>query len=338
MTRNTTYEEIVRSIKNKDYKPIYLLMGDEPYYIDKIADYIADIVLDENEKEFNQTVLYGNDIDVATIINSAKRYPMMAERQVVIIKEFQNVKNSEELMYYVQKPLDSTILVLCYKNGSLDKRKKLYAEIQKNGIIFESKKINDEQVIGFIKAYLKRKSVEIEEKAAELLSEYVGSDLNRLSGELEKLIIVLPKESRRITSALIEKNIGISKDYNNFELLNALVNKDILKANKIVKYFADNTKANPLQKTLPVIFNYFANLMVAYYAPDKSGRGVAIFLGLKGEWFAKDYIIGMKNYTGVKVMSIINDIRYCDAKSKGIENVTTSSPDLLRELVYKILH
>ena len=281
MAKETTYEEIARELKNRIYKPVYYLMGEESYYIDRISEYIAQTVLNENEKEFNQTIVYGADTDIATVINAAKRYPMMSKYQVVIVKEAQNIKNIEELVYYLQKPLDSTILVLCHKHGTLDRRKKLAAEIEKVGVLFESKKIKDAQLPGFISSYLKRRSVEIEPKASEMMAEFVGADLSRMAGELEKLIITLPRGQKRITPEQIERNIGISKDYNNFELRNALVAKDVFKANQIIKYFEENPKTNPLQMTLSVLFNFFSNLMLAYYAPDKSEQGIANQLGLK---------------------------------------------------------
>lgn len=305
MAKETTYEEIARELKNRIYKPVYYLMGEESYYIDRISEYIAQTVLNENEKEFNQTIVYGADTDIATVINAAKRYPMMSKYQVVIVKEAQNIKNIEELVYYLQKPLDSTILVLCHKHGTLDRRKKLAAEIEKVGVLFESKKIKDAQLPGFISSYLKRRSVEIEPKASEMMAEFVGADLSRMAGELEKLIITLPRGQKRITPEQIERNIGISKDYNNFELRNALVAKDVFKANQIIKYFEENPKTNPLQMTLSVLFNFFSNLMLAYYAPDKSEQGIANQLGLKSSWQSKDYMVAMRKYSGVKVMQII---------------------------------
>lgn len=338
MAKETTYEEIARDLKNRIYKPVYYLMGEESYYIDRISEYIAQTVLNENEKEFNQTILYGADTDIATIINAAKRYPMMSKYQVVIVKEAQGVKNIDELSYYLQKPLESTILVLCHKHGVLDRRKKLAAEIEKVGVLFESKKIKDAQLTGFITSYLKHKSIEIEPKASEMMAEFVGTDLSRMAGELEKLIITLPKGQKRITPEQIEQNIGISKDYNNYELRNALIIKDVFKANQIIKYFEENPKTNPLQMTLSVLFNFFSNLMLAYYAPEKSEQGIAAQLGLKSPWQSKDYLAAMRKYSGVKVMQIIGEIRYCDAKSKGVGNSSLGDGELLRELVYKILH
>lgn len=338
MSKEVTYEEIARDLKNRNYKPIYYLMGEESYYIDKISEYISQTVLTDEEKEFNLTVMYGADTDIANIINAAKRYPMMSEYQVVIVKEAQNVKDMESLVYYVQKPLPSTILVICHKHGTLDKRKKLAATIEKVGVLFESKKIKDTQLSGFITSFLKRKSVDIEPKAAEMMAEFVGTDLSRMAGELEKLVLTLPVGQMRITPEQIERNIGISKDYNNFELKNAIIARDVLKANKIIKYFDENPKTNPIQATLSVLFNFFSNLMLVYYAPDKSEQGIASMLGMKNTWQAKEYLAAARVFSGVKVMQIIGEIRYCDAQSKGVDNVSLKDGDLLRELIFKILH
>ena len=338
MAKETTYEAIARDLKNRIYKPVYYLMGEESYYIDKISEYIAQTVLTDEEKEFNLTVVYGSDTDVATVINAAKRYPMMAERQVVIVKEAQQLKSIEELVYYVQKPLQSTILVLCHKNGTIDRRKKLAAEVEKVGVLFESKKLKEAQLPGFITSYLKRKSVDIEPKASEMMAEFVGADLNRMAGELDKLVITLPQGVTRVSPEQIELNIGVSKDYNNYELRSALVAKDVLKANKIIKYFEENPKTNPIQMTLSVLFGFFSNLMLAYYAPEKTEQGIAAQLGLRSPWQAREYIMAMRQYSGVKVMQIIGEIRYCDARSKGVGNSSLSDGDLLRELIYVILH
>lgn len=336
--KELTCNDILLELKEKKYRPIYYLMGDEPYYIDLISDYIMDHVLSETEKEFNLTVVYGADVDISTIINTAKRYPMMSDYQVVIVKEAQAIQRMEELSYYLQKPLQSTILVICHKHGSIDRRKKLAAEIEKVGVLFESKKIKDTQLPAFITSYMKRKGVDMDTKATAMLADFVGADLSRLTGELEKLIITLPTGQKRITPEQIERNIGISKDYNNFELRSAIVEKDILKANKIIKYFEENPKTNPLQMTLAVLFNFFSNLMLAYYAPEKTEQGVAAMLGLKTSFQARDYIAAMKRYSGVKTMQIIGEIRYADAKSKGVKNSSMSDGEILRELVFTILH
>ena len=333
-----TCDDILKELRAKQYRPVYYLMGEEPYYIDLIADYITDNILTETEKEFNLTVVYGADVDIATVINAAKRYPMMSEHQVVVVKEAQNIRNMEELSYYLQKPLLSTILVICHKHGVLDRRKKLAAEIEKTGVLFESKKVKDAQLPAFITSYMKRKGIDVEPKATAMLADFVGADLSRLTGELEKLIITLPKGHTRVTPEQIEKNIGISKDYNNFELRSALVEKDVLKANKIIKYFEENPKTNPIQMTLSLLFGFFSNLMLAYYAPEKSEQGIANMLGLRTPWQAKDYLAAMRRYNGVKTMQTIGEIRYADAKSKGVGNPSLSDGDILRELVFKILH
>ncbi|MDO3389930.1 DNA polymerase III subunit delta [Bacteroides sp. ET489] len=333
-----TCDDILRELRSKQYRPIYYLMGEEAYYIDLISDYIMDNVLTDTEKEFNLSVVYGADVDIATVINAAKRYPMMSEHQVVIVKEAQSIRNIDELSYYLQKPLRSTILVMCHKHGVLDRRKKLAAEIEKVGILFESKKLKEAQLPAFITSYMKRKGVDLEPKATSMLADFVGTDLSRLTGELEKLIITLPKGQTRVTPEQIERNIGISKDYNNFELRSALVERNVLKANQIINYFEKNPKTNPLQMTLSLLFGFYSNLMLAYYAPEKSEQGIASFLGLKSPWQAREYQTAMKRYSGVKTMQIIGEIRYTDAKSKGIGNSSLTDSELLRELVFKILH
>ena len=333
-----TCEDILKELRAKQYRPIYYLMGEEPYYIDVIADYIADHVLTETEKDFNLTVIYGGDVDSASVINAAKRYPMMSEYQVVIVKEAQAIRNMEELSFYLQHPLNSTILVICHKHGVLDRRKKLAAAIEKCGILFESKKIKDSQLPAFINGYMKRKGVDMDPKATAMIAEFVGTDLHRLTGELDKLIITLGKGRGRVSPELVERNIGISKDYNNFELRSALVEKDILKANNIVRYFEENPKTNPIQMTLSLLFGFFSNLMLAYYAPEKSEQGVADFLELKNAWQAREYLSAMRKYSGVKTMQIIQELRYTDAKSKGVGNSSAQDGELLRELIFKILH
>ena len=282
-----TCDDIIKELKAGQYRPVYYLMGEEPYYIDLLSDYITDNILNETEKEINLTVMYGADVDVATIINAAKRYPMMSEHQVVVVKEAQNIRNMEELSYYLQKPLLSTILVICHKHGTLDRRKKLAAEIEKSGILFESKKVRDAQLPTFITSYMKRKGVDMDPKATSMLADFVGTDLSRLTGELEKLIITLPKSQTRVTPEQIERNIGISKDYNNFELRSAIVEKDILKANKIIKYFEENPKTNPIQMTLSLLFGFFSSLMgehAAVVAPlggNKLESSTSVFVRAK---------------------------------------------------------
>ena len=333
-----TYAEVLDGIRSKQYKPVYYLMGEEAYYIDLIAGYMAKNVLNETEREFNQTIIYGADTDISSIITAARRYPMMAEHQVIIVKEAQNLKNIDELSVYLKNPLRSTILVFCHKHGTLDRRKKVTLDIEKNGVLFESKKLKESQVPQFIQAYFRQKGVAADAKSIAMLADFVGTDLNKLTGEMEKLIITLPAGQKSVTPELIEKNIGISKDYNNYELLNAIISKDVLKANQIVAYLNKSNKANTLPGILALLFNFFSNLMLAYYAPEKSENGIAAQLDLRFSWQSRDYIRAMQKYTATKVMHIIADIRLYDAKAKGVDNPSVGPGELLRELLFRILH
>lgn len=331
------YEKIITDLQNKKYSPVYFLAGEEVYFIDKITTYIAENVLTEAEKSFNQLVLYGKDSDAAAIINTAKRFPMMASHQVVIVKEAQNIKNIDDLIYYVEKPLDSTILVVNYKYKSLDKRKKLYAAIQKNGVYFESSKLYDDKVPGWITAYLSEKNVTIDPGSCMLLVEFLGNDLGKIANELDKLIITLPQGDKRINSNHIEKNVGISKDYNNFELNKALGQKNVLKANRIVNYFAKNQKDNPMVLTIGILYSFFNKTMIYHFLKDKSRKNAASQLKIN-PFFMADYEIAARNYNAAKVYQIIGLLREYDLKSKGFGNVSTDNGDLLKELIYKILH
>ena len=337
--KEITPESIVREIRAGNIKPVYYLMGEETYYIDKIADFIVNSVLKPEEKDFNMITFFGSDTNINAVVNAAKGFPMRGDHQVVMVKEAQNLGNDKEVLSnYFKNPQPSTVLIFCHKNGTIDKRSKLAAAIQKTGILFESKKLKDYQLSGFITSYLKKKKIGIERQAAEILGQFVGADLSRLTGEMDKLILTLPKEQGLITSDAIEKNIGVSKEFNTFELRNALIVKDIFKANQIVKYFDETPKMNPLVKTLPLLFSFFQNLMLTYYAPSKTEQGICEMLGLKSSWQAKDYLTAMRHYSGVKVMQIISAIRQADAKSKGVNNAFESDGDILRELVFFILH
>ena len=333
-----TYEEIVRSVRAGQFAPVYYLMGEEDYYIDKVSEFIVDAALKEEEKDFNLTVCYGTDVTVDEVINAAKRFPMMSERQVVLVREAQNLQGKERLSFYLEHPQPSTILVLCHKHGVLDRRKKLAADIQKVGVLFESKKMYENQLPGFVTSYLRRKGVAMEQQAVMMVCESVGSDLSRLSGELDKLILALPKGEIRINSTFVEQHVGISKDFNNFELLAALVAKDVLKVNRIVKYFNDNPKNFSLQLTLSVMFGFFSNLMVAYYAPQRTEEGISVWIEQPRWQVARNILPAMQKYSGVKVMQIIGKIRETDAKSKGLGNTIATPGDLLKELTYFILH
>ena len=338
--KNVSFDAIMRDLQARKFVPVYYLMGDEAYYIDKISDYIADNVLQPEERDFNQTVLFGSDVSAAQIADAARRYPMMAEYQVVIVKEAQNLKNCDALEKYCKAPMKSTILVMCHKNGTIDGRKREYIKaIQSVGILFESKKLRDRDLPPFIENYLKKHQVSIDPKSTQLIADSIGADLSRLSSELDKLILSLPEQDRRVTPQVVEDQIGVSKDFNAFELRNAIVNRDVFKANQIIKYFDENPKAGNIYSFLPMLFNYFQNLMIAFYAPKRqSQEGVAEWLELRSPWAAKDYMTGMRNYSGMKVMQIISKIRDIDAKSKGLDNPNTPPGELMRELIFYILH
>ncbi|WP_419034419.1 DNA polymerase III subunit delta [Dysgonomonas gadei] len=333
-----TFEQIIADIKARKFKPVYLLMGDEPYYIDEITDMLVSTVLPEEEKDFNQTIRYGMETDVASVITMARSFPMMSDYQLIVIKEAQNLSKIEELEVYAKNPLHTTILVLNYKNGTLDKRKKLYAEIDKNGIVFESKKIPEYKIPAFISSYMQQKGLAIDAKSAQMLSDYLGNDLSKLTNEIAKLLIAIPKGQTQVTPNLIEENIGISKDFNNFELLKAVIEKNTFKVNQIADYFEKNPKNNPLIVTLVVLFNFFSNLMICYWAKNKTEQGIAAELGFRNPYQAKDYVAAIRNYNAFKCMEILSLLRTYDAKCKGVDNVSTPDGELLKELLYKITH
>ena len=330
-------KQIVLDIKSGDIKPIYFLMGEEPYYIDAIASYIEKNVLAEEEKGFNQMLLYGRDVSVDDIVANAKRYPMMAERQVVIVKEAQDLSRTiEQLEAYALQPQPTTVLVLCYKYKTLDKRKKLYKAIKSSGVLFESKKLYDNQVPDWIRRVLAGKQYKITPKASQMLVEFLGTDLGKINNELEKLQLILPKGTE-ITPVHIEENIGISKDYNNFELRKALGDRDVVRANKIINYFGQNPKDNPTVVTISLLFNFFSQLLQYHALTDKSQFNAAKALKVS-PYFIKDYQVAAKNYPMKKVSQIVGLLREFDVKSKGVGAINLGTDDLLKELVYKILH
>ena len=336
----TSYETIMRDLKARHFSPIYILMGDESYYIDKISDYIAEHVLRPEERDFNQTVVFGSDISASQIVDSAKAFPMMAEKRVVIVKEAQNLKGTEPLVKYFKQPVVSTVLVLCHKNGSIDKRKKIIPAAQVGGaVIFESKKLYERELPGFITSYFMQHEITVEQKAAQMIADHVGVDLHRLTSELDKILISFSEVDRMVTPEIVEKEIGVSKDFNAFELRSAIIQRNVYKANLITKYFDNNPKAGSLFSFLPMLFSYFENLMIAFYSPNRSNENaLAQFLELRNGWAARDYLTGMRNYSGMKTMQIISKIREIDAKSKGLDNPNTASSELMKELIFFILH
>ena len=325
-------EKIVNDIKGGHIKPIYFLMGEEPYYIDKLSDYIEQNVLTEDEKGFNQTVLYGRDVSIEDIVSASKRYPMMAERQVIIVKEAQDLtKTIDKLESYAENPMPSTVLVICYKYKTLDKRKKVTKLLDKHGLVYESKKLYENQVGEWIKRVLQGKNYTIEPKAAAMLVEFLGTDLGKINNELEKLQIILPKGTT-ISAKHIEENIGFSKDYNVFELRKAIGDRNQLKAYQIAQYFADNPKDNPMVVTTSLVFGFFVNLLQYHGLKDKNPKNVAAVLKVN-PYFLKDYDIALRNYPMKKVSAIVAKLRDIDVKSKGVGANNLPNHDLLKEML-----
>lgn len=343
------FNQIMSDLKKKVYKPVYFLMGDEPYFIDIISDYIEHNVLDESEKEFNQSVLYGKDVTAADVIGAAKRFPMMSEYQVVIVKEAQNIRDlvgkgdddskskdkaKHPFAAYIENPLPSTILVICYKYKSVDKRTSVGKQLDKYTALFESKKLYDNQVPDWINNYLKGKEYTVGPKASAMLTEYLGTSLSKISNELDKLMINLPPKSE-ITPEHIQTNIGISKDYNVFELQTAIGKKETLKANRIINYFAANDKDNPMVMTMSSLYGYFCKILTYHFLTDKKTAATA--LGVH-PFFVKDYEVAARNYSPGKLKSIFGYLREYDLKSKGVDSGSATHGELLKELVFKILH
>ena len=334
-----TFDSVMSELKARRFKPLYYLMGDESYYIDQISDWIANNVLQPEERDFNQTVLFGSDVNASQIVDAARRYPMMSEHQVVIVKEAQNIKNVEPLEKYFKHPMASTILVMCHKNGKVDGKKRNYIKaIQEAGVLFESMKLKEWTLSPFIEKYLRDRHVSIDPKSTQLIADSIGADLSRLTSELDKVILSLPENDRRVTPQVVEDQIGVSKDFNGFELKTAVVNRNVYKANQIIKYFDENPKAGSIYAFLPLLFNFFQNLMIAHYCPQKgSQEALGQWLDVS-PWAAKEYLTGLRNYSGMKVMQIISKMREIDAKSKGLDNPNTPPGELMKELIFFILH
>ncbi|UNY98177.1 DNA polymerase III subunit delta [Zhouia spongiae] len=328
-------KQIVTDIRKGDIRPIYFLMGEEPYYIDKIAEYIESNVLSEEEKGFNQMVLYGRDVSVEEVVSNAKRFPMMAERQVVILKEAQELSRTiEKFEGYIENPQPTTVLVICYKYKTIDKRKKLYKALKKADALFESKKLYENQVPDWIRRVLAGKNYSISVKASQMLVEFLGTDLGRINNELEKLQIILPGGTE-ITPEIIEENIGISKDYNNFELRKAVGDRDFLKATRIISYFTQNPKDNPLVVTVSLLHNFFSQLLQYHGLTDHSKKSVAAALKIN-PYFVGEYQAAARNYPMKKVSMIISHLREIDVKGKGV-GANLTQADLLKELLVKIM-
>lgn len=331
------FTEILNNLKNGIYHPIYLLQGEESYFIDIISDYIEKNALTEAEKGFNQTIFYGKDSDPITIAESCRRFPMMAQRQVIIVKEAQSLQKIDLLAAYAENPSETTVLVLAHKYKNLDARTKLAKAIKKNGIVFTSKKLYENQIPAWIDHFLKDKNYKITPQAAQLLTSFLGTDLSKIANELNKLMVAV-NHTNTITPEHIEKNIGVSKDFNLLELQDALGKKDVLKANKIINYFGANPAQNPIQKTIAGLYFYFSKLFTYHFLKDKSERNVAAELKVH-PYFVREYINAAKRYSPTKLYEIMGILREYDLKSKGI-NASTSvgSDELQKEMIYKILH
>ncbi len=332
-----TYKEITKELLAGKYRPIYFLMGDEPYFIDHIAKYIESNALPPDQRSFNQSVFYGSDIDVSTLISEAKRYPMMADRVVIIVREAQRMRQIEDLVSYAEDALDSTVLVICYKYKKLDKRKKLYKALSNRFAVMESKKLYDNEIPSWIGQSLKERGLSSSPEAQHLLAEYLGTDLGRIDQELTKLSLVLG-EGKTVDTKAVEENVGISKDYNNFELTKALSVGDYAKCIRIQRYFEANPKDNPLVMTLSILYAYFSKLMIVHQAKDKTPRGLSSLLGVN-QYFVKDYQAGAARYNMKKLARIIGYLRDCDRRSKGVGGTNAvDDSELLKELIVKIEH
>jgi DNA polymerase-3 subunit delta len=339
-----TAPDIIKDLKNRKYKPLYLLHGEEPYFIDEVSNYAEHKLLPEAERGFNQTVFYGKDTDIMAVLNAAKRYPMMADYQVVLVKEAQDMKWGRDdddkksinpLLNYLENPLPSTILIFCYKYGKFDKRKKTYKAIEKNGLVFESGTLYDNKIPAWIEAYVAGKGYHVNQQASAMLSEYLGNDLSKIANELEKLMLNVAT-GQPITLQHVQDNIGISKEYNVFELQTALSKKDPFKVNQIINYFEANPKANPIVLVLGNLNNFFSKVLLYHYIKDKSSQNVARELGVN-PFFIKDYELAARSYSYGKTMEVISLLREYDLKSKGVES-NSDNGGLMKELMFKILH
>ena len=329
--------KIINDIKAGNIKPIYFLMGEEPYYIDKLSEYIENNILQEHERDFNQTVLYGRDVTIEDVVSNAKRYPMMADRQVVIVKEAQDlVKTIDKLESYAENPQPTTVLVICYKYKTLDKRKKITKILAQKGVVYESKKLYENQVGEWLKRVLQGKKLNIEPKAAAMLVDFLGTDLSKIANELDKLAIILPQGST-ITPAIIEENIGFSKDFNVFEFRKAIGERNQLKSYQIADHFAQNPKDNPMVVTTSLVFSFFIQLLKYHGLKDKNPKTVAPILGVS-PFFLKDYDVALRNYPMRKVSQIVASLRDIDVKSKGVGANALPQSDLLKEMLVKIFN
>ena len=327
---------ILKDIKAKKFEKIYFFHGDEPYFIDQITKAIVENALEDHERDFNQTILYGKDSEALSIISEAKGYPMMAERRLVILKEAQDFKDIEALLPYFEQPSDQTIFVINYKYKTYDTRKKSIKAAAKNGLVFKAEKVKDYKLADWITSYVKTLGYGITPKASILLAEFLGNDLSKIVNELQKLDILVEKGTT-INEIHIEENIGISKDYNVFELVNAIGARDVLKANKIVDYFDHNPKATSIMIVIPSLFNHFSRLLKIHFLQNKSRESIASALRVH-PFVAGELISGTKIYNPKKIAANIATLHEYDLKSKGIDNSSFSHGELMKELIYRLMH
>lgn len=332
-----TYPQIIKELKAKKFVPIYLLHGNESYYIDKISKYIEDNVLTEGEKSFNQMIMYGKDTDHKTLIDTCSRYPMMASHQVVILKEAQEMKTLKELLPYLQKSVHTTILVICYKHKKFDGRTKFGKLLKQKALVFESKRLYDNQIPDWIQSYLKDKKLSISPSAAALVAEYLGEDLSKVSNELDKLAINLAPGTE-VNEKHIQDQIGISKEYNVFELQKALGAKNVVKSNRIIHYFISNPKKNPLVVVVGTLFNFFSKVYLTHFLKQSSEKEMMEKLGVRRAFFLKDYKLAARNYPFQQSQNVIAILKEYDLKSKGVDRVNATEGDLMKEMVFRILH
>ena len=334
-----TYSQIITDLKKKEYKPVYFLHGNESYFIDAIADFIEKKVLSDGEKSFNQTILYGKETEFKQVVDTARRYPMMAPYQVVILKEAQEMRTLKQLVTYVEKPAETTILVICHKHKRFDSRTKLGKVLKKNAVLFESKKLYDNQLPDWIHNYLKTKGFTIKPNATALIAEYLGTNLSKVANELDKLAINLPKGTD-ITQQHIQNNIGISKDYNVFELQKALGQKQVTKVNRIIKYFGANPKKNPMVMMVGSLYNYFSKIYMLHFLRHAGDPDILSALKLRSSFFLREYKAAARKYSKPQTEQVLSILKEYDLKSKGVDNNTMSNPDseLLKEMVYRILN
>lgn len=337
-----TYQEVLSNLKNNQFAPVYFLQGEETYFIDEIIKFVEENALEESLRSFNQIVLYGKDADIPTIINHAKGFPMMAERKVVIVKEAQEIPgfakeaNEKMLVAYLENPQPSTVLVLGYKYKTLDKRKKLGKVLDQKAVMMTATKFYDNQVPGWVETFVKSRQKTIDQKALQLIVEHIGNNLTRIANEVDKMLINIEGEPK-ITAEHVYKNIGISKEYNVFELQKALSFKNALKANEIINYFRSDPKSNPIIPIIANLFSFFNKILLVHHSKDRSEKHLASLLGVH-PFFVKEYIMAAKNYSMVKVTSNIRHIKVADMKSKGIDYPSQPEGEILKELIFNLIH